>query len=98
VHTRQRHMTHCLVNHNITDHLVFVIGSAGSVMMCCVIGNFASCKICAVIHFLHAKNFSATEVHRELCTVYGQNVMNEGTATRWCRMFKDGLVVNKCSR
>jgi hypothetical protein len=33
---------------------------------------------------------SAAEIHRELCAVYGQNVMSEGTVRQWCRMFKDG--------
>jgi hypothetical protein len=33
---------------------------------------------------------SATEIHRELCAVYGQNIMSEGTVRQWCRMFKDG--------
>jgi hypothetical protein len=32
-------------------------------------GNPASCKIRAVIHFLHAKNISAAEIHPELCIV-----------------------------
>jgi hypothetical protein len=31
------------------------------------------------------------EIHCELCTVYCQNVMSEGTVRQWCRMFKDGL-------
>jgi transposase len=30
------------------------------------------------------------EIHRELCTVYSQNVMSVGTVIQWCRMFKDG--------
>jgi transposase len=30
------------------------------------------------------------EIHRELCAVYGQNIMSEGTVKQWCRMFKDG--------
>jgi hypothetical protein len=48
--------------------------------MCPVIDNPASCKIHAVIRFLHAKSMSAAEIHRELCaTVYEQNVMSEGT-------------------
>jgi hypothetical protein len=34
-----------------------------------VIDNPASCKICTLIHFLHAKNMSAVEIHRELCAV-----------------------------
>jgi hypothetical protein len=33
---------------------------------------------------------SAAEIHRELCAVYGQNMMSEGIIRQWCRMFKDG--------
>jgi hypothetical protein len=47
--------------------------------MCPVIDNPARCEILAVIHFLHATNMSAMEIHRELCEVYGQNAMSEGT-------------------
>jgi hypothetical protein len=47
--------------------------------MCPVIDNHTSCKIHAVIRFLHAKNMSAAKIHHELCTVYGQNVMSKGT-------------------
>jgi hypothetical protein len=57
--------------------------------MCPPIDNPARCEIHTVLHFLHAKNTSAAEIHRELCAVYGQNVMNEGTVRQWCRMFKD---------
>jgi hypothetical protein len=47
-------------------------------MMCHVIDNPTSCKIHAVVCFLHAKNMSAVEIHCELCVaVYGQNVMSE---------------------
>jgi hypothetical protein len=48
-------------------------------MMCPATGNPASCKIRAVIRFINAKNVSAAEIHSELCAVYGQNVMSEGT-------------------
>jgi hypothetical protein len=49
------------------------------------IDNPASCKIRTVIHFLHVKNVSAAEIHRELCaSVYGQNVMSEETVRQWC--------------
>jgi hypothetical protein len=58
--------------------------------MCPAIDNAASCEIRAVIRFLHAKNMSAVEVHRELCAVYGQNVTSEGTVRQWSSMFKDG--------
>jgi hypothetical protein len=55
-----------------------------------MINNPASLELCCVICFLHAKNMSAVEIHHELCAVYGQNVMTEGTVRQWCRMFKDG--------
>jgi hypothetical protein len=60
-------------------------------MMCPVIDNPTNCEIHTVICFLHTKNMSAVEMHRELCTaVYSQDVMSEGTVRQWCRMFKDG--------
>jgi hypothetical protein len=33
---------------------------------------------------------SVVKIHRELCTVYSQNVMSEGNVRRWSRVFKDG--------
>jgi hypothetical protein len=45
--------------------------------MCPVVDNPLTCEICAVTCFLHAKNMSAVEIQRELCTVYGQNVPSE---------------------
>jgi hypothetical protein len=33
---------------------------------------------------------SADEIHRELCSIYGQNVMSEGSVRKRCRVFKDG--------
>jgi hypothetical protein len=50
--------------------------------MCPVIDNPTSCEIHTVICFFHAKNMSAVEIHHELCMVYGQNVMSEGTVTQ----------------
>jgi hypothetical protein len=45
-----------------------------------MIDNPASCEICTVIRFLHAKNMSDVEIHGEFCVeVYGQNVTSEGT-------------------
>jgi transposase len=59
-------------------------------MMCPATDNPAPCEIRAVIRFLHAKNMTAAEINRELCAVYGQNVMSEGTVRQWCRVIKDG--------
>jgi hypothetical protein len=47
--------------------------------MCSAIDNPASCEIRALIRFLHAKNMSAAEIHRELCAVYGQHIIRDGT-------------------
>ncbi|PNF24433.1 hypothetical protein B7P43_G09680 [Cryptotermes secundus] len=59
-------------------------------MMRPVTDNPTSCEIRALIWFLHGKNTSAVEIHYELCTIYSQNVVSEGTVRQWCRMFKDG--------
>jgi hypothetical protein len=55
--------------------------------MCPAIDNPTSCEIRAVVRFVHTKNMSAAEINYELCAVYGQNVMSEGTVRQWCRMF-----------
>jgi hypothetical protein len=47
--------------------------------MCPAIDNPASCEIHALFHFLRAKTTSDVEIHHEFCTVYGPNVMSEGT-------------------
>jgi hypothetical protein len=39
---------------------------------------------------------SAEEIRHELFTVYGQNLMSEGTVRQWCKMFKDGRT-NACN-
>jgi hypothetical protein len=59
-------------------------------MMCPATDSPTSCKIHAIIRFLHAKIASAAEIHLELrAAVCGQNVMSEGTVRQWRRMFKD---------
>jgi hypothetical protein len=58
--------------------------------MCPAIDNPASCEIRADIRFLHSKNMTFAEIHRELCAVYGQNIVNEGTVSQLRRMLKDG--------
>jgi hypothetical protein len=76
-------MAHCLENHHITGHLVFVLVSPECVIMCPMIGNPTRCEISTVIPFIHAKNMSAGEIHRELSMVYAQNVMSKGTVRQW---------------
>jgi hypothetical protein len=44
-------------------------------MQCSAIDNPANCEIRAVIRFLRARYMNVAEIHRELCAVYGQEVM-----------------------
>jgi hypothetical protein len=47
--------------------------------MCPAIDNPPAAKFTLFIQFLPTKNMSDAEIHGELCTVYGQIVMSEGT-------------------
>jgi hypothetical protein len=44
-----------------------------------IIAAPASCKVRAVIRFLHTKGQSAAEFHRRLCRVYGDSIMNDSS-------------------
>jgi hypothetical protein len=50
----------------------------------------ACCDVRAVIRFLHVEGQSAVEIHRRLCRVYGNNVMNGSCVREGCRKFEDG--------
>lgn len=41
-----------------------------------------------VIRFLCAKGVKAIDIHREICAVYGENIMSEGMVRKWVRSFK----------
>jgi hypothetical protein len=43
-----------------------------------------------VVRFLATKNFKAAEINRQLCEVYGENVMSAGGVRQLCGMFKNG--------
>ncbi|GBN91902.1 hypothetical protein AVEN_137781-1 [Araneus ventricosus] len=58
--------------------------------MCAAIENPAKCEVRGMIIFLSAKKLSAADIHRELCAVYGPNIMSEGVVRQWVRFFKDG--------
>jgi hypothetical protein len=55
-----------------------------------IIAAPASCEVCAVIRFLHAAGQSAAKIHRRVCRVYADNVMNGSCVREWCRKFGDG--------
>uniref|UniRef100_A0A670Y7B2 Mos1 transposase HTH domain-containing protein n=1 Tax=Pseudonaja textilis TaxID=8673 RepID=A0A670Y7B2_PSETE len=43
-----------------------------------------------LIRFLLAKNHKLIEIFRQLCEVYGDNIITEGGVRRWCIKFKNG--------
>ena len=43
-----------------------------------LIENPANCEICSVIRYLSDKGVKAVENHRNVCEVYGQNIMSDG--------------------
>jgi hypothetical protein len=42
-----------------------------------IIAAPASCKVRAVIRFLHTDGQIAAKIHRRLCRVYGDNIMTD---------------------
>ena len=50
----------------------------------------ADCEIRSVICFLNARNVLPSEIHHQICQVYGDNVMSDGTVRKWVQMFNEG--------
>ena len=54
-----------------------------------LIVNPADCEICSVIPHLSAKGVKAVEIRRNICEVYGENIMSDGMVRKWVRAFPD---------
>ena len=50
----------------------------------------ADCEIRSVIRFLNARNVLPSEIHHQICKVYGDNAMSDGMVRKWVRMFNEG--------
>ena len=48
------------------------------------------CEILSVIHFFNARNVLPSEIHYQICQVYGDNVMSDGMVRKWVWMFNEG--------
>ena len=48
------------------------------------------CEIRSVICFLNARNVLPSEIHHQICQVYGDNAMSDGVVRKWVRMFNEG--------
>jgi len=49
----------------------------------------ADCEIRSVIRFLNARNVLPSEIHHQICQVYGDNAMSDGMVRKWVRMFNE---------
>jgi len=50
----------------------------------------ANCEIRFVIRFLNSRNVLPSEIHHQICQVYGDNAMSYGMVRKLVRMFNDG--------
>jgi len=50
----------------------------------------ADCEIRSVIRFFNARNVLPSEIHHQICQVYGDNAMSDGMVRKWVRMFNEG--------
>ena len=50
----------------------------------------ADCEIRSLIRFLDARNVLPSEIHHQICQVYGDNAMSDGMVRKWVRMFNGG--------
>ena len=50
----------------------------------------ADCEIRSVIRFVNARNVLPSEIHHQICQVYGDNAMSDGIVRKWVRIFNEG--------
>ena len=50
----------------------------------------ADCEIRSVISFLNSRNVLPSEIHHQICQVYGDNAMSDGMVRKWVPMFNEG--------
>jgi len=50
----------------------------------------ADCEMRSVIRFLNTRNVLPSEIHHQICQMYGDNAMSDGMVRKWVRMFNEG--------
>jgi len=50
----------------------------------------ADCEIQFVIRYLNDRNVLPSEIHQQICLVYGDNAMSGGMVRKWVQMFNEG--------
>jgi len=54
------------------------------------IERVTDCEIRSAIRFLKARNVFPSEIHHQICQVYGDNAMSDDMVRKWVRMFNEG--------
>jgi len=54
------------------------------------IEGVADCEIRSVIRFLNARKVLPSDIHHQICQVYGDNAVSDGVVRKWVRMFNEG--------
>jgi hypothetical protein len=50
----------------------------------------ADCEVRSVIRFLNSRNVKLTDIHCQICEVYGENAVSDGMVRKWVRQFNEG--------
>jgi len=50
----------------------------------------ADCELRSVILFMNATKVLPSEIHHQICQVYGDSAMSDGMVRKWVRMFNEG--------
>jgi len=74
--------------HLLNSYYVYVCSCALNMFK--TIGGTADYEIRSVIRFLNARIVLPSEIHHQICQVYGDNAMSEGMVRKYVRIFNEG--------
>ena len=52
--------------------------------------TYSNIEVRLTVHFLWAKRFTNTEIHREISIVHGPRAISRATIMKWCQKFGNG--------
>jgi hypothetical protein len=84
-------MTHCLANHQVAGHLMFLFVSTRRDITCSTIHNPPAVKFSLLAFYTLQIRVLLKSIVNYASAVHGQNISSDGTVRHWCRMFKDRL-------
>ncbi|GFU59481.1 hypothetical protein TNCV_3898191 [Trichonephila clavipes] len=60
--------------------------------------NIGTYLLIPISRFLEVKELSAVDIHRELCALYGTNIMYEGAARQWFAKTESAITMQRAFR